>query len=242
MTDEQQRRAAISAPAGNESAAAVWADQVREVYGHVRGPLWRALVAWSGSTDVADEAVAEGFAQLLRRGPDVRDPAAWVWRASFKLAAGDLKVRRDTMARRRGGGDGPGRGGAGLGRRAPYGHEHDRQHEATADLVGPVDRLPDDAIDLVRALAKLSDQQRRCIALVDIAGHTAPSAASVLGTTGATVRVQLMRARRHLRTMLADPDDPTRSGRDSTPSGRGSSPDLSAVSDRSTGSAPEAPR
>ena len=227
MTDKQQRRAAVHDPAERETAAAVWTEQVRKVYGHIRGPLWRALVAWSGSTDVADEAVAEGFTQLLRRGPEVRDPAAWVWRASFKLAAGDLKVRRDTTARRHGGG---------------HSHERDQQHEATAGLVGPVDRLPDDAIDLVRALAKLSDQQRRCIALVDVAGHTAPSAAAVLGTTAATVRVQLMRARRHLRTLLADPDDPTRSGHDSTRSEPGPSPDLTVASDRSTGSDPEAPR
>ena len=160
---------------------ASWTERVRSTYEEVRRPLWRALVAWSASPDVADEAVAEAFAQLLRRGTEVRDPAAWVWRAAFRLAAGDLKRRRLAV--------GP-------------------DDDAIARLAATPDRLPDDALDLVRALAGLSEQQRRCVALVDVAGHTAPSAAAVLGTTAATVRVQLMRARRQLRTLLADPGDP----------------------------------
>jgi RNA polymerase sigma-70 factor, ECF subfamily len=68
-------------------------DRVRDAYAtqHVR--LWRALAAWSGSSDVADEAVAETFAQLLRRGEAVEDPVAWAWRAAFRIAAGDLQRR-----------------------------------------------------------------------------------------------------------------------------------------------------
>lgn len=59
---------------------------------HVR--LWRALAAWSGSSDVADEAVAETFAQLLRRGEAVDDPVAWAWRTGFRIAAAELRRRR----------------------------------------------------------------------------------------------------------------------------------------------------
>ncbi len=59
------------------------------------GPrLWRALVAYSGSVDVADEAVSESFAQALRRGSALRHPERWVWRAAFRIAAGDLRRRR----------------------------------------------------------------------------------------------------------------------------------------------------
>jgi DNA-directed RNA polymerase specialized sigma24 family protein len=47
----------------------------------------------SGSREVADDAVAEAFAQALRRGSALRDPAAWVWRAAFRIAAGELKER-----------------------------------------------------------------------------------------------------------------------------------------------------
>lgn len=166
------------------AVASGWSDQVRLTYLEVRGPLWRALVAWSGDPDVADEAVAEAFAQLLRRGDEVADPAAWVWRAAFRVAAGDLQRRR---GRARRGAD-----------------------PVAMELVPSVtDRLPDEALDLVEALQALTEQQRSCIALVDVAGHTAPSAAEILGTSAATVRVQLMRARRQLRTLLADsPLDP----------------------------------
>src|SRR4029077_4380785 len=37
---------------------------------------------------------AEAYAQLLRRGAAVGDPAAWVWRAAFQISRGALKVRR----------------------------------------------------------------------------------------------------------------------------------------------------
>ena len=53
--------------------------------------LWRALFAYAGNEDVASDAVAEAFAQALRRGPAIRDVRSWVWRSAFRLAAGDLK-------------------------------------------------------------------------------------------------------------------------------------------------------
>jgi RNA polymerase sigma-70 factor (ECF subfamily) len=37
--------------------------------------------------------MAEAFAQALGRGDAVRDQAAWVWRAAFRIAAGELKRR-----------------------------------------------------------------------------------------------------------------------------------------------------
>jgi RNA polymerase sigma-70 factor, ECF subfamily len=52
-------------------------ERVRQAYEAVHAPLWRAVLAYSGSADVADDAVAEAFAQLLRRGDGVDDPAAW---------------------------------------------------------------------------------------------------------------------------------------------------------------------
>ena len=56
--------------------------------------LWRALYAFAGDAEVASDALAEAYAQLLRRGGAVRDPAAWVWRAAFQIARGALKARR----------------------------------------------------------------------------------------------------------------------------------------------------
>ncbi len=63
------------------------------------GPrLQRAITLFTGNRDVADEAVAEAFAQALRRGDAIRSPLAWVWRAAFRIAAGEMKERRLTIS------------------------------------------------------------------------------------------------------------------------------------------------
>ena len=56
--------------------------------------LWRALYAYAGNREVASDAVAEAFAQCLQRGTAVRSPARWIWRAAFRIAAGELKELR----------------------------------------------------------------------------------------------------------------------------------------------------
>jgi len=56
--------------------------------------LWRAVYAFAGDPEIASDAVAEAYAQLLRRGAAVGDPLAWVWRAAFQISRGALKVRR----------------------------------------------------------------------------------------------------------------------------------------------------
>lgn len=61
--------------------------------------LWHALLGFSGDPEIASDAVAEAYAQLLRRGDLVRDPQAWVWRAAFRIAAGELKRRGATSDR-----------------------------------------------------------------------------------------------------------------------------------------------
>lgn len=71
----------------------VEASELEEVYTRVGPSLQRALLLYSGDADVANDAVAEAFAQVLRRGDAVRDPAAWVWRAAFRIAAGELQRR-----------------------------------------------------------------------------------------------------------------------------------------------------
>jgi RNA polymerase sigma-70 factor (ECF subfamily) len=56
--------------------------------------LWRAVLAYSGSRHIADDAVAEAFTQALRRIESLRDPMAWIWRVAFRLAAAELRERR----------------------------------------------------------------------------------------------------------------------------------------------------
>jgi RNA polymerase sigma-70 factor (ECF subfamily) len=67
---------------------------IEQVYRQHAARLWRALVAYSGDPEVASDAVAEAFAQALRRGTGVRDVERWVWKVAFRLTAGELKDRK----------------------------------------------------------------------------------------------------------------------------------------------------
>lgn len=53
--------------------------------------LWRALVLATGNPEVASDAVAEAYAQALRRGDALDNPAAWVRHTAFRIAAGEMK-------------------------------------------------------------------------------------------------------------------------------------------------------
>jgi RNA polymerase sigma-70 factor, ECF subfamily len=70
------------------------ADRIERLYRERGDRIWRGLLAFSGDPEVASDAVAEAFAQVLRLGDEVRDPERWVWRAAFRIAAGELKERR----------------------------------------------------------------------------------------------------------------------------------------------------
>lgn len=67
---------------------------IEDVYRAHGDRLWRSLLGYTGDSAIAEDAMAEAFAQALRRGPALRDPEAWVWRAAFRIAAGALKDRR----------------------------------------------------------------------------------------------------------------------------------------------------
>lgn len=82
--------------------AATTADGTRQLEALYRQDgvrLWRALLAFAGDPEVASDAVSEAYSQLLRRGAGVRNPQAWVWRAGFRIAAGELKRRSTTTDR-----------------------------------------------------------------------------------------------------------------------------------------------
>lgn len=62
--------------------------------------LWRSIYAFAGDAEIASDTVAEAYAQLIRRGAAVRDPAAWVWRSAFRIARGSLQqALRDAPGR-----------------------------------------------------------------------------------------------------------------------------------------------
>jgi DNA-directed RNA polymerase specialized sigma24 family protein len=69
-------------------------EGVEAVYRADAERLWRALYAYAGDPELASDAVAEAYSQVIHRGAAVRDPAAWVWRTAFRIAAGALKTRR----------------------------------------------------------------------------------------------------------------------------------------------------
>lgn len=55
--------------------------------------MWRALVAFTGNPDLASDAVSEAFAQAIAHRSGIRSPARWIWRTSYRIAAGELKER-----------------------------------------------------------------------------------------------------------------------------------------------------
>jgi RNA polymerase sigma-70 factor (ECF subfamily) len=70
----------------------LWSTEgIGRVYREQADRLWRALFAFTGNREIASDAVAEAFAQLLRRGAAVHSPARWVWKAAFAIAKGELQ-------------------------------------------------------------------------------------------------------------------------------------------------------
>jgi RNA polymerase sigma factor (sigma-70 family) len=67
---------------------------LEDLYEEHGARLWRALFLYAGDREVASDAVAEAFAQALRRGDDLRSPERWIWRSAFRIAAGELSRRR----------------------------------------------------------------------------------------------------------------------------------------------------
>ena len=71
-------------------------DRVERVYRAESERLLRMLIAFSRDRVIAEDAVAEAFAQAIRRGEEIEDVRAWVWRAAYRIASADLKARGRT--------------------------------------------------------------------------------------------------------------------------------------------------
>jgi RNA polymerase sigma-70 factor (ECF subfamily) len=76
------------APAGVERG-----EPLERLYRDQGARMWHAILAFAGDPEVASDAVAEAFAQALRRGEAIRDAERWIWRTVFRVAAGELKRR-----------------------------------------------------------------------------------------------------------------------------------------------------
>lgn len=148
------------------------ADAITRVYEEQGSRMWRSLYAFSGDAEVASDALAEAFAQALARGDSLRAPDRWIWAASFRIAAGELKGRRTSRA-----------------------FEHDETYT-----------MPEQTVDLIRAMHKLSPRQRAVMILSVYADYPTREIAEILGVSPATVRVHLSQGRQRLRALLEDDD------------------------------------
>ena len=55
--------------------------------------LWWALVAFSGDRDDRERRGIRGVRAGAEERGDIKDPLAWIWKAAFRIAAGELKER-----------------------------------------------------------------------------------------------------------------------------------------------------
>jgi RNA polymerase sigma factor (sigma-70 family) len=149
-------------------------DAVARVYREQGAKLWRSLLAYTGDREMASDALAEALAQALGRGAAIECPERWVWRAAFRIAAGELRNRS---------------------RQVPISPRDSHFYE-----------MAEPAVDLIRALARLSPNQRAVAILCLYADYRTRDVARILGITQTTVRVHLSQARRRLRTLLEDDD------------------------------------
>jgi RNA polymerase sigma-70 factor (ECF subfamily) len=148
-------------------------DRLRSVFESEHGRLWRSVLAYTGDPEVASDAVAEAFAQALRRGDAVRDPQAWVWRAAFRIAAGQMSSRREAG-----------------------------EIDLDAMRQPSTDTLPDEVAALLDALARLTAPDRQVVVLILVGGLSAAEVGAVANTSAGAVRVRLHRARARLREAL----------------------------------------
>jgi RNA polymerase sigma-70 factor (ECF subfamily) len=145
---------------------------VERLFAEESAKIWRSVLLHTGEFELARDATAEAFAQLLRRGNRVRDPRAWVWRAAFRIADRELGSR---------------------------------PRDAASDAAAPYE-MPEQVVDLVRALRRLPATQREAVVLHHLADRSVAEIATILGTSRSAVAVHLHRGRRRLRELLEEHD------------------------------------
>ena len=152
------------------ASGAVWEELYR-----TDGPrMWRSLLMLTGDTEAASDAMAEAFAQGLARGDAIRNPAAWVWKAAFMIARGELADRKGVSA-------------------------------VTEQYT--VGDNPDEIIDLMASLRRLSPTQRAAVVLHHYVGYSVRDIAAMLETSRSAVGVHLFRGRNRLRRELGGDED-----------------------------------
>jgi len=155
-------------------------DSVEQAYRTNHQRLWRALLAYTGDPEVATDAAAETYSQAVARGDALTNPAGWIWRTAFKVAAGMLADRRNWIRL-----DGAG------------------ESQAAGWLFDV--HIDESLAEFLDQLQTLSDQQRAVVVLRYAGGCTPSDIAEILDTSANAVRVQLHRAHAHLRERIDRP-------------------------------------
>ena len=124
---------------------------------------------------MADEAVAEAFAQAGGEMERIRNLKSWLYSVAFRIARKELKHRhRGTIS---------------------------ADLVPTADATEPT-AAPEAVLDLMRELRRLSPRQRGVLVLRDAMGYSTRETAGTLRISEVAVRVHLHAARRRLRDRL----------------------------------------
>lgn len=142
--------------------------------------LWRAVFAYSGGvTEVADEAVAEAFAQAGRRLGTVRDLNRWTYTAAFRIATELLRQRRLDI---------------------PLDHLEEEALKSMANFEDSEIAVS----ELLLLVRVLTPRQRLAFVMRDALGFSSAETAALCGLSDVAVRVHLHAARRRLRQAIRE--------------------------------------
>jgi RNA polymerase sigma-70 factor (ECF subfamily) len=172
----------LSLPTTPAVAATAWRaeEAFRSFYAATARPLWAYLRAACGDRAMADDLLQESYLRLLAAELAYEEEGgrrAYLYRIASNLL-------RDHWRRRR---------------REPEAAPIDDEHGALAAETGDPGGL---AIDVQRALARLSLRERQLLWLAHVEGRSHRELARTLGLVPGSVRVLLFRARRRLATQL----------------------------------------
>jgi RNA polymerase sigma-70 factor (ECF subfamily) len=161
--------------AGDETAFGVLVTRHRD-------RAWAVAVRTLGDPAEAEDAVQDAFISAFRQAERFRGDAqfsTWLHRIVVNACLDRLRRRRVRPV-------------------VPY------DDAALADIAEPRDEIADreTAVEVSDALARLSDDQRFAIVLVDLQGMSVDEAAAVLGVPAGTVKSRCHRGRAQLAVLL----------------------------------------
>lgn len=133
------------------------------------------------ATELAQDVFVHIWHNLSQLRDDRRDTGGWVWRVAVNVVRNQLRGDRRRRAR----------------------FETAEDPLSLAPPAVPNTPLPIRRMDLRTAIATLPDRARSVYLLHDVEGYSHEEISRMLGIAEATVRVQLHRARRQLRGVLA---------------------------------------